>query len=547
MGAAYKQKGDLDAAADCCRRIFEISPIAHEAHNNLGIILAEQGKIEEAVAEVRRGLEAYPDYAEGWNTLGQLLHEQGNVTDELVCYQRAMASNIQEPAYHGQLANALLMQGRVAESISIHQRTVALAPGNAQAHSNLLFALNCSPAHSARDIYEAHLEWARRHANTVGKLTDHPGDRNPDRPIRVGYVSHDLRRHPVGTFLEPVLAHHDPNQVEIFCYSDTHKADEVTDRLRALSVQWRDTATVSDAQLCSMIREDRIDILVDLSGHTAGNRLLVFARKPAPIQVSWLGYPNTTGMSEIDFRLTDANADPPRMTERFHTETLVRLPEVFLCFAAPDLATEVEPAPALRNGYVTFGSFASLSKLNDPLIKLWARILQSIPRSRLILKSLGLGDAQLRTQFIERFGAQKIFAERLEFRPLDPLPEQHYRSFADIDITLDTYPYNGTTTTCESLWMGVPVVTRTGESHRSRVGSSLLETVGLTTQIASTDDEYVEAAVNLTKDPASLDALRLSLREKMRQSPLMNATKFTSDLEREYRAIWQRWCGSGSA
>lgn len=543
LGAAHKQKGDLDAAADCCRKIFQLSPVAHEAHNNLGIIFAEQGKIDEAVAEVRRALEIYPDYAEGWNTLGRLLHEQGRLSDELACYQRAMACNIQEPAYHGQLANALLQQGRVEESIDIYQRVIALAPGNPQAGSNLLFALNSSPTHSARDIYDAHVDWARRHADTSGKFSQFENGREPDRPIRLGYVSPNLSRHPVASFLQPVLALHDRGQVEVFCYSGVTRPDDVTERLRALPVQWRETAAMTDEQLCSIIREDRIDILVDLAGHSAGNRLLAFAHRPAPIQVSWLGYPNTTGMSEIDFRITDGNADPPRMTERFHTETLVRLPEVFLCFQAPDSAPEVSPPPSLRNGRITFGSFANLSKLNAPLLKLWSRVLHQVPGSRLLLKSLGLGDEQLRQALTQRFAAHNLPPDRLELRPFDPTPEQHFNSFADIDITLDTFPYNGTTTTCESLWMGVPVVTLRGESHRSRVGTSLLETIGLPTQIATSQDEYARAAVDLANDVEALRHLRSDLREKMRKSPLMDAASFTAALEREYRALWQRWCG----
>ncbi|HEX8524135.1 MAG TPA: tetratricopeptide repeat protein [Tepidisphaeraceae bacterium] len=544
LGACYKAKGDLPAAVDCCRKILAQAPQMPEPHNNLAIILAEDGQLDEAIAEVQKAIAINPHFGEGWNTLGQLLHQQGSATDEIVAYNRAIATNVHEAAYQINLATALLQQGRVEEALEVQRRAVSIAPHVPQVHANMLMALSSSPAHSARDIYEAHLDWSRRHTDKLPKFSDFSNAPDPGRPIRIGYVSPDFRAHPVGTFIEPILAHHDPQQVQVFCYSSAARSDAVTRRIRALNVTWRDVATISDVQFCEQIRKDGIDILVDLAGHTSGNRLLAFARRPAPIQITYLGYPATTGISEIDYRLTDGRADPPRLTEKYHTETLIRLPDTFLCFRAPDIAPPVSPAPAIKNGFVTFASFANLSKLNDPLIALWSRVLQRSPASKLLLKSLGLGDDGLRQQIITRFAANNIAADRLELRPLDPTRDAHFASFAGIDITLDTFPYAGTTTTCESLYMGVPVVTLTGESHRSRVGHSILETVGVPHLIAADESNYIDIAANLASDVHALNKIRQSLRPQMQLSPLMNEKRSTRNLEQIYREIWQRWCST---
>jgi predicted O-linked N-acetylglucosamine transferase (SPINDLY family) len=297
-----------------------------------------------------------------------------------------------------------------------------------------------------------------------------------------------------------------------------------------------------DEQVARLVREDRIDILIDLAGHTAGNRLGVFACKPAPLQVTWLGYPDTTGLSCMDYRLTDIHADPPGLTERYHSEQLIRLPETFLCFHPDDQNADVAPTPALARGHVTFGSFNILSKINGPLVELWSQILQQTPGSRMLLKARYLADPSARQHLTDLFSAAGISVDRLEFRQATSSYADHLRQYEDVDIALDTYPYHGTTTTCEALWMGVPVVTLVGDRHQCRVGWSLLSNVGLPELAAYSRQEYVQLAVGLANDLPRLCALRNGLREQMRRSPLMDAARFSQNVEAAYRRIWKQWC-----
>jgi predicted O-linked N-acetylglucosamine transferase (SPINDLY family) len=389
-------------------------------------------------------------------------------------------------------------------------------------------------------VFEAHTEWARVHADAL--LPKHLCFANPPAPariLRVGYVSPNFNDHAAAYFFASTLECHDPARVHVVCYSDTVRTDQYTDRIRSASAEWRDTGTLSHAELAELIRDDRIDILVDLSGHTEGNRLLAFARKPAPLQVTWNGYANTTGLATMDYRITDAMADPPGLTEHLHTERLLRMPEVYMAFEPPEMAPEVNPLPALDHGHVTFGSFNAVTKLTPAVVRTWSRILQCMPDARLLVATMPSEPSRLR--ILAMFAQHGIDAHRIDVH--GRLPRADFLALHNkADIALDPFPFHGTTTTCHSLWMGLPVVTLAGASHVSRVGVSLLSCVGMPQLVASTEDEYVEIAVRLAQDRDALRQIRLTLRQRMAASPLTDARRFAGNLETAFRGIWTEWC-----
>jgi predicted O-linked N-acetylglucosamine transferase (SPINDLY family) len=376
-------------------------------------------------------------------------------------------------------------------------------------------------------------------------IVPHANTREADRRLRIGYVSPDFRMHPVSYFIESVLMAHDRSKFEVTCYAElAHDPDVVTERLKNQADRWCDTTRMSDDELAACVRADQIDILVDLAGHTGHNRLLVFARKPAPVQVSWIGYPATTGLDTIDWRLTDAIADPPGLTEKFHTEKLWRLPGPFLCFSPQADAPAVSEPPYKRNGFVSFGCFNNGSKIRDPVLAVWARVIKGLSGSRIVVKNRTLSDAVFRKELRDRFRAAGGDPAALVLHGFEPTPTAHLALYAEVDIALDTFPYNGTTTTCEALWMGVPVVTLAGDSHVSRVGVSLLTNAGLGDLVAHTEDEYVSILMTLAGDHERREKLRRSLRDQMLNSPIGDAPLFTRHLEGAYRAMWRQWCDS---
>ncbi|HEY9843927.1 MAG TPA: hypothetical protein V6D23_25880 [Candidatus Obscuribacterales bacterium] len=373
----------------------------------------------------------------------------------------------------------------------------------------------------------------------------HAAPAREKKVLKIGYVSPIFRHHAAAFFIEPLLMAHDRQNYDVFCYSDVKTPDAMTRRLQSLAGNWRETHGLEHRALAELIHRDQIDILVDLAGHTAHNRLVVFALKPAPVQVTFRDYPNTTGLSTIDYRLTDAWADPPGLTERFHTEELVRLPLGFSCYLPPE-SPAVADLPALSSGYVTFGSFNNLCKLSPATLDLWAGVLRAVPGSRLLLKSLALADAPTCQNFKARFAAQGIAAERLLLQGHSPTFREHLDSYRQVDIALDPFPYNGTTTTCEALWMGLPVVTLAGSTHVARVGVSLLMSLGLKDWIANTQEEYIALARHLAADPAALKQIRAGMRACLRASTLCDAERFTRSVEAAYRTMWQRWCLNGA-
>jgi predicted O-linked N-acetylglucosamine transferase (SPINDLY family) len=574
-GNLFKDQGRLGDAAEAYGRALAIEPDFCEAHNNLGLALHGMGRLSAAAAALRKAVALKPDYGAAYSNLGLVLHDQGALDEAMAAYGTALALDPALAEAHGNLGLALQdqgrlgpaaasitkalelrpdraelhnnlgalrkNQGRLVEAVAGFAKAVELDPGDAAAHSNLIFCMNCDAGFTQADIYAESRRWEAAHA-APGAARAAPDDPDPDRRLRIGYVSPDFKRHSVGRFLAPLMAHHDRRRFEIHGYAEVVNPDAETRRFEDLADGWCSTVGMTTPALAARIRADRIDILVDLAGHTADSRLAAFAGHPAPVQLAWLGYPNTTGLSAMDYRLSDAIADPPGPGDALHSEELIRLAGGFLCFDAGLETPPVAAAPARASGAVTFGSFNNLAKVTETTVDAWARILAGAPDSRLLLKNRSLADPETRERYRALFAARGVAGERLEFLAWIESPAGHLGAYERIDIALDPFPYNGTTTTCEALWMGVPVITLRGDRHAGRVGASLLTTLGQEALIAETVDGYVAAAVGLAADLGRLVHLRHSLRPAMAASPLTDAAGFTRRVEAAYRDMWRRYC-----
>lgn len=585
LANTLQDRGQQEEAIACLKTLVSVAPDFPQGQFNLGFAIKGTNQGQEAEAALKRGLALIPDYAEAWNVLGEiqrdrgesvtalssfrqafelksdlsvahmnfatLLRDMGRLMDAEVAFSQALQSNPNDASLYNSLGLLLMLEGRMAESGAACGRALEIAPDYGVARSNLLLSLNYDTQDSAA-VFAAHLEYEAVHgvpADALAATAIHNNDRDPKRRLRIGYVSSDLRRHSVSCFLEPLLVAHDPARMEVRCYAEVTRPDEVTQRLRGLVPHWRSTVGMSDEALAQQVREDGIDILVDLNGHTAGNRLPVFARKPAPVQVTWLGYPNTTGLSAMSYRICDAITDP-QGAEAFMSETPLRLPGCFLCYEPPHAALEVVAPPfsehVTENGPVTFGSFNNFSKLGADVAVAWSRVLGAVPGSRLYLKCAQLGDKEICGRVEKMFVDHGIARERLELAGYATRLEDHLGAYGKMSIALDPFPYNGTTTTCEALWMGVPVITRRGAHHGGRVGASLLDAAGLGELVAKDEDAYVALAVELAADKERLRALRASLRQRMKASPLTDGAAFAAKMESAYRRIWKTWCeGNG--
>lgn len=576
LGAAYLELEAFDQAERCCRRTVELDARHAKALANLGAVLQRKGAYEEAVQRYRDAVAADPELGQAWFNLGTLLLNQGRHAEAVEPLETAVALEGGRAEWHTALGSAYDRSGRPLDAVASLQRALELGPGLAMAHeglaicrvnigevesaipsfrralelnpaghtaySNLLFALNYRLGEEPQVVFREHLGWGERYGAGVERKR-HANEADPARVLRVGYVSPDFRSHAVAHFVKPVLAQHDRSRFQVVCYSDVELEDPMTEQLRALAQVWRRTTWHKNEEFAQQVLDDRIDVLVDLAGHTSGGgRMLLFAAKPAPVQVSWLGYPNTTGLAAMDYRFTDAIADPEGETDRFHTEKLVRLPHGFLCYGAPSESPPLGELPQLEAGHVTFGCFNNLSKLTPAVLALWARLLARVPGARLALKSFGLAGESVRQALRARFLEHGVGPERLEILGPEASFIGHLARYGAVDIALDTFPYNGTTTTCEALWMGVPVVTLAGKTHVSRVGSSILQRVGLGELVAQSAEEYIETAARLAGDAGRLRELRAGMRARMQASPLLDAPGFTGQMEEAYRTMWRRWC-----
>jgi FkbM family methyltransferase len=547
MGSAFLEMHKAEEAIEFFRQATHIKPDFIEAYNNMGIALKDLKRYEDSLISLQKALAINPFFIDAHINSGNTLSEQCRFTEALSCYHKAFEINPKSIEALTNIAYIFSIQGKMKESLSYYQKALEMDPDHATAHSNFLFSLHYQDLIDFRELSEQHKSWGKQVARTLTRNTSpHANDMTPGRRLRIGYVSPDFRKHSVAYFVEPILASHDESAFEVFCYSDVAAPDETTERMQILVNNWRDISRLRDEHLERMIREDKIDILIDLAGHTAKNRLLLFAREPAPIQVSYLGYPNTTGLTNMHYRITDVLADPDGKTDHLFTERLVRLPKGFLSYSPPMETPDVAQPPMMRSGKVTFGSFNNRSKITSGVVKIWSDILKRLPGSRLVLKSKVLSDPETQKALLDMFVQEGVGSEQVEFYGSIPTQYDHLALYNSVDVALDTFPYNGTTTTCEALWMGVPVIVLEGDVHMSRVGVSILTNAGMEEFIADTPEDYVKKAVDLANDPERLLQLRDKQRNIMANSPLMDAQVFTQYLEKEYRKIWAQWCSLGN-
>ncbi len=538
LGNALHALGRDGEAEESYRRALALKPDYVGARYNLASLLQARGRCEEALTQFEQTLALWPDNPDLHANCGAALLELGRLTKAAVRCERALALKPDHLAARINLGKCCQELKRMVEAVAHYRQALAVRPDHAEVHSNLLMTLTYLPDRPAGRLFDEHRDYGRRHCRPASL---HANAREPERRLRVGCVSGDFRRHVVGFFFVPVLEAHDRDAVSVHLYSETRRPDSLTARLKARADGWCDTAGLDDDALAARIRADGIDVLVDLAGHSAFNRLPVFARKPAPVQVTWLGYPGTTGLTAMDYRLVDPVSDPEGAADAQATERLVRLKDGFLCYRP-----ETAPEPGRGTGPLTFGSFNSLNKLSEPVLDLWAALLNRLPEARLLLKCRQLADPAAAALLRAAFESRGVAGERLDLRSWTAGPEAHLETYREIDIGLDPFPYAGTTTTCEALWMGVPVVTLAGDRHAARMGASLLTRVGLPELIATTQTAYLEIAVSLAGDPARRDRLRSDLRPRMAASPLCDAFGLARCLETAYRVMWRRWC-AGSA
>jgi predicted O-linked N-acetylglucosamine transferase (SPINDLY family) len=541
LGAVAHQVGRYADAIVLFSRAIELAPTEAEYHSNLGLSLTATRELDRAVASFERGLRLAPDNAAIHFNLGAALLEQKNFDRAAEAFRTAIRSHPDYAAAYVNLGNALKEMGLLQAAMENLRKAVELDPKLTSAHSNLLYTMQFDPASDASSVAEEQTRWSSRHAPaSLRGAIRHDNDRDPDRRLRVGYVSPDFFSQAECHFVVPLLEAHDPGAFEIHCYASVARPDAVTDRLRRASDGWHDCLGLNDAQLAQRVSEDRIDILVDLTMHMAFNRLPAFARKPSPVQVSWLAYPGTTGLDAIDYRLTDAHMEPESdQAAASSAEVPMRLADCWCCFAPvldyPALSTL--PPAARGGGHITFGSLNNCCKLNAQVLERWARVLHAVPDSALLLLA---PTGQAREWIFSSLQSHGIDRARIDFGSSGPRM-RYLGQYDRIDIALDPYPYNGITTTCDALWMGVPVLTLPGKTPASRAGLSLLTAAGVPEMIASSESDYLRLAAELAADLPRLTELRRTLRSRTLASPLMDAARFAAEVERAYRKMWRKW------
>ncbi len=512
VGTTYLKLEMYDEAAASFRAAIALSPRHVVAMSNLGLVLFRAGKLEAAETELRAAIEINPRFAEALRVLGEVVRDQG----------------------------------RMAEAIELFRRGVEIDPSNVLGYQGLIFGENYISAGTPAEALDA----ARHFDEIVSRPAPvpFPNSRDPERRLKIGFVSGDFRRHPVGQFFGHMLPHFDRQQVEVTLYANQTKSDGTTLEMRETTDHWRPIARLSDEAAAEQIRADGTDILIDLSGHTGGNRLQMFALRPAPVQAAWLGYSGTTGLSTIDHIIADDDIIPVE-DEAHYSETPVRLPASYLCYSPPKfhgVVPEVAPTPADANGFVTFGTYNNLFKVSDASVACWAKVLAAVPDSRLLLKGAALASEDGRSAVERRFSEHGIAPDRLLLKASVGSHLVHFRSYSEIDIGLDPFPYNGTTTSCDSLWMGVPFVALAGDRFISRVGVSLLRSVGLGDLVAGDVDQYVQIARDLAADLPRLRRIRAGLRDDLMASPLGDVERFTRHFEAGLREMWRRWCATAA-
>jgi predicted O-linked N-acetylglucosamine transferase (SPINDLY family) len=525
----------LEQAVSCFKRALALQPGYPQAANNLGNTLQALARPLEAIT-AWQGAAASGQNAFAFYNLGRALYEQDRVDEALAAMQAGLRLRPDHAESYTNLGNVFRQTGNVQEAIACFDRAIALSKDRSVPHSNRLYTLYYHPDYDERRILQEHQKWNEQLAVPLRSDAPHDNDRSPGRRLRIGYVSPNFWGHCQMLFTMPLFSRHDHQEFEIYCYSDVKTPDSYTAKLRAGADVWRSTVGMDNQQLAQLIRQDRIDVLVDLTLHMAENRLLLFALKPAPVQVTWLGYPGTTGLQTMDYRLTDPYLDPEGQTDAAYTEQSIRLPHTFWCIDPEVLESAdtpaVNPLPALTAGHITFGCLNNFCKINQPLLELWARVLDAVPGSRMVI----LAPPGSRRQWV-----CQTLGDRVEFVSRQTRLD-YLKFYNSIDLGLDTLPYNGHTTSLDSLWMGVPVVTLVGRTVVGRAGISQLSNIGLSDLAATTPEQFIQLAAKLAADLPRLAELRRTLRDRTRSSPLMDAARFARDIESAYRQMWVRWC-----
>jgi len=542
LGTALRIIGQLEAATESYRQAVELKPDYTQAWEKLGEVLLDRRQCAQAAVACQRAVVLSPT-ALNYANLGSALGGADQLDKSLAAMNKAVELAPHWSDVQKGLGSINYWCGRQADAIAAFRRAIELDRSNSAAHSMLLYTMLFHGGFSPEQLLHEHIQWAAQHTKNIIPLPPPANDRKIDRRLRVGYVSPNFRTQAVVSFILPVLENHDAWEVEMFCYSDVIAPDAWTQRAKKPVDEWRDTANLSHEQLAHLIRKDKIDILVDLTGHIGDGRLQAFAYKPAPIQITWIGYQATTGLPAIDYFLTDAWADPPGQTEKYFVEHLFRLPETFFCYMSPPHPPDVGPLPAMSRGYITFGSFNNLAKVTPGTLDLWARLLLVVPDSRLLLMTPASEQVEQRLRAI--FTTAGISADRLELVHRVPLLE-YLERYNQIDIALDPVPFNGHTTTCDAAWMGVPTVMLAGEIYAYRYGGSVLRNLGLGDLIAASEDDYIRIAADLAGDRNRLSEIRRRLRSTMAASPITDAAGFTHNLEQAYRQMWRTCCESQS-
>lgn len=537
LGGVLQAEGNLAAAERCFRQAIAQQPTHRQAHCNLAILYRAQERWNEAAQACREIVRLDPNNFAAHRNLAAVLDEGQQYDEAVAVFEQLARAQPNDASTWAGLGVLRQKQGQLDAAFDAYAQAVRLNPSLRQ---NFLFALAHDPRKSPQEIVEAHVRWGQQYANWASGAT-HDNSPDPERPLRVGYVSGDFCRHAVVNFFEPLLTHHDPSQIRVVCFANVARPDRTTEYLKSRAPVWHAIYGMQDDEVVDLIRRERIDILVDLSGHTADNRLLVFARKPAPVQATYLGYPCTTGLTSIDYRISDSILDPPD-EPTFGTETIMRLPGTAHCYAPLRKAPPVTPLPALLAGRITFGSLHKLTKINASVIDVWCRLLRTVPSAKLLLLRDNLkGDT--RETLHRQFVAQGITAERLDFRSEFGPTHSHLAAYQEVDIALDTFPYAGGTTSNEAIWMGAPVLTVGGDRPAARAGAALMHFVGCPEFIADSHDDYVRRGVQLTADLAHLASVRSTLRDRFNAS-IGDCRGVARTLEDAYRRMWRTWCAA---
>lgn len=542
LGTLLMSLGRVGEALPHLLRAHELAP--REAHiaYQVGAALARLDRTLEGLAYMQRAVDLSPSWLPALMGFAGTLQSVGDFDRAEAAYLRALEVEPASADAACALAGMYITSGRVGKSIELFRRAARQHPDNAQVIGRLLSALNYAEDAPREEVFEAHRHWGRLMERAEAHKPLFAHTRDPERRLRIGLLSTDLWDHSCAYFLRPLLAARDPARLEFICYSTSNNDDWMTRQLRATADGWRTVAGLADSALVDSIRRDAVDILIELSGHTAHGPLAALRQRAAPVQAMYLGYPNTSGLTTIDWRIVDCITDPPG-AEQFSTERLARIDPCFLCYSGAD--DQPPPPPPPPRSPFTFGSFNSIRKLSPGVITTWSRVLLAVPGSRLLIKTRGISTPAAKREFLHAFALAGIGPARIDLRDGVPGKSEHLATYSILDVALDTFPYNGTTTTCEALWRGVPVVTLEGTAHAGRVGASLLRAAGMPDLIARSTDEFIDTARVLATDSARLDEARARTRS-VRRSALCDAAAFAPRFESVLRDMWRQWCALGT-